>query len=268
MSVHCSTNFQYDPSTDTSLKLWLDPSDSTTLLDTGGLAITNGATIGTWSSKAGAARNFTQWGANGRPTWLSNGINGLGAAQFNNQLLTNQVKTDFTSMSSLTMVAVIKRVVDGGTAWGFTELDISTGFSDISLAIIAALATYFAGGRRARGSVAGPGDHFQGLTGNTAPTVSITTITFDYANAKARIYENGVESTIANPFQAAGTTDAGEPFAISVGGFAQQSGNSNGGPCNCILGECMAWPDAVAKTPDDLVQIEDYLCLKWGAGLM
>jgi len=161
----------YDPSTDATLAIWVDFSDSTTasLLDTGGAAITNGATIGTAKSKKGTARNFTQWGTGARPTWDSTGIGGIGAARCNAQLLATQTTmTDFASMSGLTVMVVNKLNTFSSSTdccFGFTMLDQSTGFSDISQVYIACRndTGRKIGGRRARG------DSLQTISGITTP---------------------------------------------------------------------------------------------------
>jgi hypothetical protein len=230
---------KYDPASDGSLTMWLDPSNSTKLLAVGGGAISNGATIGTWNTSGGTARAFTQWGSNARPTWDSTGINGLGAVRCNSQILSTTTITGFASMTSIAFIVACKRSAAGGASIGFTQIDGNTGQYDISLLLAFIDSVYDFGGRRTTL------ESFQTISGNTAPSIYILGGVLDYTNAKGYLFESGVKGTQGAAFQTTGTTGAGEPHVISVGGFAQQTGNS-------------------AMTPDDLVAPFAYMRLKWG----
>lgn len=253
--------FGYDPSADSGLSLWFDPSDSSTnsLLDTGGTSISNGETIGTVKSKKGTARSFTQWGSNTRPTWDSTGINGIGAIRSNSQILTTQTAlSDFASMSGLTAMCVVKinTSVGGSCAFSFTMVDTGTAKYDISMMQLRATSTYNIVGRRL-GS-----DTLAGITGDSAPTTYIVGGVFDYANAKFSIFQSGAQGLQDQTFQTAGTTSASEPSAISIGGFAQETGSSAAGLCDAWIGECLVWLGT--KTPTQLVDAHHYLRRKWG----
>ena len=247
---------QYDPASDGSLTMWFDPSDSSKVLAVGGGAITNGATIGTVNTSGGTARAFTQWGANTRPTWDSTGINGLGAIRCNSQILTTTTVTGFASMSGLTILQVAKPSVSGGCVLGFSEIDNATGLADISLVQMIVNGSFQAGGRRTTS------DAFAGVTGDSyGSSPFIEGAVFDYANAKLSIFQSGVKGLQQQAFQTAGTTGAGEPHYLSIGGFAQQSGSSAASLCNCWGGEVLVW--ATAMTADQLVAPFSYLRLKW-----
>lgn len=238
----------YVPGSDATLKIWIDPTDTATssIQNTAAGAITNGATIGQVTNKAGTSRNFTQWGAITRPTYDSTGINGKGAIRCTSQLLTTQTSlSEFNSMNALTLMTVVKRNAAGGCAFSFTELDNSTSLHDISLVQMVVGANYAAGGRRTTS------DAFQTITGNVAPSIFIVTAVFDWQHGKLSVFESGVEGMINQNFQTSGTTGAAEPYAISIGGFAQQTGSSLGSPCDAWVGETMGWLGAL--TPDQLV---------------
>lgn len=249
----------YTPVGDGSLTMWVDPSDSTKVLAVGGGAISNGATIGTVNTSAGTARAFTQWGANARPTWDSAGINGLGAVRCNSQILSTTTVTGFASMGGLTCLVVFKAssIVTGSCALSLTEIDSGSGFYDISLMQMRTGGSYEAGGRRLTS------DAFVSAIGNVTPTTFILGATFDYTNAALSIFESGVKGPQGRAFQTTGTTGAGEPHVISIGGVAQQTGTSVFGLCNGWVGESLTWVGAV-KTPDQLVAPFAYLRRKWG----
>jgi hypothetical protein len=249
----------YDPSTDAGLALWLDGRDSTSasLLDTGGGAIANGATIGTWKSKKGTTRSFTQWGTNARPTWDSTGINGFAAVRSNSQILTTQTTmSDFASMSGLTVSCVVKRNGSlGGQGPAFSMTMTGPGNSDNSMVQVQSRDTFFVGGRRINT------DGFQSVSGASTPSIYVITGVFDYANALGSEYANGVKDTIGATYQTAGTSAT--PFALSVGAFAQQSGNAMSSPAaDCWIGEVLVTLSAL--TADQLLTRHHYLCTRWG----
>ena len=262
---HSRTRVIYDPATDASLKIWLDATDTSTLKDTGGAAITNGATIGTWSSKAGTARNFTQWGANGRPTWQSSGINGLAAAAFTtNQILTTQTNmAEFASMSGITVMAAVKRNSANGLIFTTTMVNSGTGLADIDQCQLNMGPTFTGGGRQARG------DSFVTVVAvpavNTS-TVFVETIAFGFSTGHISLYGNGVENIVNQAYHTPGTTDAGDPFAISVGGGAQQTGSAAFWFAEGSIGEVLVYLSELS--PDDTVARHDYLCYRWGGGLL
>jgi hypothetical protein len=252
----------YDPAADATLIFRLDATDSSTILNTSGGAITNGATVGTWSTKAGVARSFTQWGSNGRPTYDATGISGLPALRFSTQLLTTQTTmATFASMSGLTVMLAAKKASGvSGIGVGFTMLDIGTGMRDIVLVQANLGTSYAGGGRRARGN------SFQSVVGNVTPTVFVETLTFNFSGAKQSLHESGVEGPQGQTFQTAGTTDPADPYALSVGAFAQESFIGAATFADGWLGEILMW--LTAKSSDDLVEPHTYLRLKWGGGTL
>jgi hypothetical protein len=72
------------PSGPSSVKLWLDASDASTLYDatTGGSLVTAGNTVARWEDKSGNANHVTQSTANNRPTRLAADLNGLDGLDF------------------------------------------------------------------------------------------------------------------------------------------------------------------------------------------
>lgn len=273
MSIHGRTNLTWTPAVGSATcpipDFWLDATDSSlaSLKDTVGGAITNGATIGTWSSKTGNARDFVQRLALGRPTWETNAVNGLSAAHFvaaSSQILTSTMNlADFHSMSGLTVMVAMKRNSANGLAFATTMLDSGTGLFDIVQAQLNMGTVYTGGGRRARGNTfdtAGPGAAIP------ANGIFIDTIAFGYANGRDTLYGNGVEQALNETFQTPGTTDAADPAFVSVGGFAQASGGGGAGFADGWIVEVLGWISE--KTPDQLVEPHDYLCSKVGGGAM
>lgn len=252
----------YDPSTDGSLNLWLDPSDSSTssLQKVGGGAIANGNTVGTWSSKKGPARNFTQWGSNALPTYVTNAINGRAAIRFQTQLITTQASiTAFDGVSGVTAMRVCRTASGQGPALDLTCLDPDTGFSDITHWGQSGTNWFMNGWRRPRI------DTFQSFVGDAPPAsgIFISTAVWDWSNGLVTLYQSGVEGPIFQaPFPSAGLS-AATSFALSVGGFAQQSGHTHASPCvDGYAGETLIW--LTAMSPDQLVPRHHYIRTKWG----
>lgn len=255
---------KWDPTNGvTTPTLWVDPSDSTTLLNTLGGAITNGATVGTCTSKDATGFVFQQLAAGiARPTWDSTGINGLGALRSNNQILSTTTNTGFTSLGGATFIAVNKYNSGvGGAAISFTMVDPASTQPIISMVQVQNRDHYLVGGRRV-GT-----DAFASASGNAIPASNCYVVTGinDYANAQITLIESGVIGVRQQTFQTAGTTAGTEPTFISIaGGFAQKNGAvyAIGGPMDGWVGEILAWNSAL--TPDQLVGPHTYLRLKWG----
>lgn len=263
----------YDPSTDSNLVMWLDPSDSSTssLLDTGGGSISDGETIGTYKSKAGTARNFTQWGSNDRPIWVANGINGLGVVHSNVQVLaTSTSMSEFNSMSGMTVMGVHKVVVQRSASEGL-DCIFSTTQIDSSDNIPRRAQYYLASRSDAKNRVGGRRLTSQGfayITSTITPNAngSIVTGVLDWANALGTSYEGGVLDHRNVAFQTAGTTSASEPHYFSIGAIALAADaggtpGSFGDSCNSYIGEILVWKSAM--TPDQLVPAHHYLRRKW-----
>lgn len=239
--------------------IWLDPSDSSTLLNTVGGAITDGATIGTWTCKDATARAFTQWGANARPTWVASGINGLGAVRCQSQILTTRTSVGvFDSLGALTLVRVCRRASStAGAPFNETCLDTSTGHSDITRWGISGKLWQINGWRVQT-------DSFATFNGDTLGVDTfISCGVWDFANAQASVYQSGVKGPIyQSAFGTAGTTPATGAYALTIGGFAQESGlNAAGTNTDGYAGEILLWLRAL--TADQLVSPQTYVRLKW-----
>lgn len=248
----------YDPSTDGSLGFWVDFSDSTTIQDTTGGSISNGETMGQIVTKAGTARTFSQWGATGRPTWVTDVLNGLAMGRFQTQMLATTTVTGFTSLSGFSYMQVFVRGVnDGNITFCANMTDIATGFRDIG------------GFQTGGGSFGGfriNSDTFTNIGGNgigTSPTILAASI--DYANAKASLFQKGSRYVNAATYGTAGSTSATEPGAIGYGGIPQISGPAIGvASADTYIGESLAWFSAL--TPVQLYATHDYLRRKWRVG--
>jgi hypothetical protein len=267
MTIHGRTNLTYSPATDAGLSLWLDATDTATILNTVGGAIANGATIGTWSSKAGSARNFTQWGAVNRPTWDSNATGGKAGVKFvaaSSQILTTQMNlADFHSMAGMTWMVAMRPSSGSGIGVATTQTDtIVTGQPTVVQIQANMGTTYAGGGRRLHG------DSFVSVIGTATPAIAVETISFGFGSGFISLYQAGVETVLNQTFHTTGNSEATEPFALSVGGFARQNGATvdaaNFG--DGWLLEVLGWTSE--RTPDQLVEPHDYMCTRWGGGLM
>lgn len=255
----------YSPASDGTLFLWLDATDTatTSLKDTTGAAITNGATVGSWLSKAGTARTFQLFGANARPTWSNSGINGKAAVVFNSQILASNVLTGMTSMSGMTVLVAEQKTGSApfepaGCTFGITESHDSV-VADSSLVYVAQDPARFVGGRRVQGN-----SFVSSVVGSTVSngTPNVQGGVWDWANGKIWYTQNGVMRSRNTNFQTTGTTSANAPFGMAVGAFCQETGTSMGNAMNGKVSEVLVWLSVL--TPDQLVAPSYYLRTKYG----
>lgn len=254
--------YLYDPSTDAALILWMDSTDSSKILNTVGGAITDGATVGTWSNKTATARNFTQWGTNGRPVYRASGISGLAALEFSSTpgtVLTTATVTGFTSLSGLTVCGAFKKKSGNGSWFAMDITDSNTGLRDVNELLVAP--DSFLGVRINT-------DTFTGVGGDTTVALAegVTTAAINYSAAKADLLQRGVEKVMQTAFGTSGTTSATEPAHLSIGAQTLQSASAINVPFDGFLGEILVWPSYM--TPDTMVPVYDYLCNKWGGGTL
>jgi hypothetical protein len=249
---------QYDPATDSGLEIWIDPTDTalSSIQAVGGGAITNGAAIGQVSSKKGHTRNWTQWGTNARNTWDSTGINGVAAMRCTgSSTLVNQVATGLTSLSGITVVYVAKRNVNG-VALAFTTLDGATGKNDVGLLQYPLATPYDMRGRRVHT------DTFQSYVAPEAtPTAYVYGCTHDFASGTSTLYECGARMAVVTSILTTGTSEAAGPWAISLGGLAQETGSNAVFLPDGWLGGILIWPRVL--TANELVGPTHYLRRKY-----
>lgn len=260
--------FAYNPATDASLDIWLDASDTTTLFDAGGAAITNGAVVGRWESKA-VARSFQQYAATARPSWFGSGWMGLPAVRSNSQLLKATSSAGYAALSGITVLVaqyMVAPVAGNGCSFGITEPhEVSN--ADSSLVFLACNQNGDGGGGRRH-----QGDTFGSVAdavsiGNNVPL--ITGLQLDYINKTGCSFLNGAAGVLNVPFQIAGsgtTAAAPNPFGISVGGFAQETAAAIGIPMNGWIEEVLVYKSAL--TPAQMVPRMDYLVRRWRGGFI
>jgi hypothetical protein len=250
----------YNPATDATLNMWMDPRDTSTasLQKVGGGAIADGNTVGTWSSKKGPTRDFTQWGANALPSFHTNVINGLPAVRFQTQLITTQQSvTAFDGISGVTVMRVVRKTT-AGAAIDLTCLDPNTGFSDITHWGQSGSSYFMNGWRRPRI------DTFDSFIGDAVPAsgIFITTSIWDWANAQVTLYQSGVEGPIFQTAFGSAGVSAATSYALSFGGFAQQSGLTGAAlSTDGYIGETLIW--LTAMTPTQLVPPHHYMRMGW-----
>jgi hypothetical protein len=104
------------PSDISSLELWLDASDNSTLFDatTGGSNVLANGTVARWEDKSGNANHVIQSTENNRPTLLAANLNGLDGLDFDGTNDSLGTSTD-VSDSPLTVFIVTKPDVTSGT---------------------------------------------------------------------------------------------------------------------------------------------------------
>jgi hypothetical protein len=244
----------YDPASDSGLEIWIDPTDTATssIQAVGGGAISNGADIGQIASKKGNARNFVQWGTNARNTWDATGINGVAAMRCTgSSTLVSQVATGLQSLSGLTVLYAAKRNVNG-VAIAFTTLDSGTGKNDVGLLQFPLATPYDMRGRRVRT------DSFVSYVAPEAtPTAYVYGCTHDFASGVSTLYECGARMAIVESILTPGTSEASGPWAISLGGLAQETGSALAFAPDGWLGAVLIWPRTLSA--DELVAPTHFL---------
>ncbi len=288
--IHGRAVIPWDPavgSTDAAIpNQWLDASDTTTIDKAGPAPITNGATVLEWRTKAGTARKYRFTAANGTaPTWDSNVIGSLGGVKFvysgvgSGQILSADVLTGMRGLSGRTIMIAAKQNTYpiGQTAYAFTTtVTHLTGSADGVQHGMYLAAFYTSGTRRIQsdgGSLNVPyaPDDTNGVAVANGQTI-VETSAADWANGANYIYNNGcIPKQFHSAATTAGTTDgARDPYAMSVGAILQENGafgpNTSNGWMDGYLFEVLDW--FTFMTPDQLVGPHDYLCNRWGSGLM
>lgn len=244
--------------------IWLDATNTSTgsLKDSGGSAITNNATVGHWISQGGSAFDLVQWGANNRPTWVTNGIVGKASVKFvsaSSQILALVTPGGMTSMTGISVLMVYQRAsTPGGGSLAFGLMTPhESGNADTTLVYCAA-DDFSLGGRRLQA------DSFQaGNSGSMTNGVpGLFAGTLDWSNAKTTFLRNGKVVTRSASFQTSGTTAAIAPHAIMVGGFAFESGTATGSNFDGFISEILVYKNRVL-TADEMCVRAAYLAVKW-----
>lgn len=256
---------QYNPAADSKLAEWKDATTAANLLDTGGGAIANGSTIGTFNTSGGTARAYTQWGALARPVWVTNVVSGLAGAHCNSSILATKTVTGFGAMTWQAGVVAAKWIATAGSGTLCDSMvdTLGTGQPTIAMLECSTFSSYFVGGRRI-GT-----DTFTSYTGSAAPAMAITAWIIDYTNATLTVIESGVIGVRKLAFASAGTTSGAEPYALGIGGLPQQNGAAFGLGTGSELYffESFRWTSVTAGptifTPDDLVAPETKMRLKY-----
>lgn len=261
--------------------IWLDATNTatTSLKNTSGGAITNGASVGHWISQGNFTGDFIKFATNGVPTWVSSGINGLAsvkcvaAASPNAQGLGITSPTGFLSMSAMTVLVVqtvhLTTPFNGSNACSFAfTTSHDTRSADESLVFMdAQLTPRQVSGRRVQ--AASPDSRVIASGDNVAlDAPHIQCGVFDWSNAKLSLHQNGKLRVNQQTFETAGATSSNPPFGVAIGGFLQEASGSNvlASPFDGMVGEVLVWKNR-AFTPDQLVGPSAYLAQKWNPGL-
>lgn len=248
----------FDP---TTLFLYFDAADPSTLKGSGGSAITDGAEVYEWQSSGTSSAKFIPISGASRPTWHASGPGGKPALRFNGAHgLTLDSLSGFASLSSL-LIGVVGSLDSTPPTGQQALFKIHANmFPQGSRAILAIFEGRIrTGGRRLDTN---SGQWWQ--DGPVAPNERfIATTAYDYANAKMDSYKNGIW-WIEDTFQTSGTSAASNPLHVSIGleqrpadGWATNymTGWIEAVVCNPIA----ASADMPAPSPADLVPLHHYL---------
>jgi hypothetical protein len=258
---------------------WLDASDTSTLDKAGPLPITNGATVLEWRTKAGTARKYRLVGPNTAPTWDANVVGSLGGVKCNHQVLSADVLTGMRGLSARTFLCAFKQITNEvsatkGLGFVITEPHVSASADNPTNTLAASTGGFGGGTRRIQGNAIVNSATLLADNATVRPVadgqVFVVTGAINYAAGKQYYYANGVEAPqFAETIVSSGTTDAThDPFAMTVGGYLKEGPTLNiaDGLCIAYIFEILDWFSLLSA--DQLVAPHDYLCNKWGGGLM
>jgi len=260
---------------------WLDASDTTTIDKAGPLPITNGATIVEWRTKSGTLRKYKTFGTSGPPTWDANVVGSLGGVKCNHQMLSADVLTGMRGLSGRTVVAAFKQITNEhsatkGLGFTVTEPHVSGNANNPTTTVAASTGGFGGGARRIQGEALTNNATLLADNVTVRPVadgeVFVVTTAVNYSAARQAAYANGCEAPQFNgTIVSSGTTNTTiDPYAMSVGGQIEEVGglgpNTGNGLCIAYIFEILDWFSLL--TPDQLVGPHDYLCMKWGGGLM
>lgn len=204
-----TSSSSFSPLSIGNLFLWLDASDSSTVLNASNNPCSNNELVATWKDKSGFARDFQGVATNNNPPFVSAaGSTGeRRAVRFhatatyfdaNAKFLRNTKRTDFNNIQTAWSIFVVCRIIN---TTHLTFLNMSSDHvMRRKLNISASGTTMYA--------LQGPGDQYQGsanlgtlTTKKTFGVVLKTTSSVDF-------YADGVKSASSGLFQFTGSTSA------------------------------------------------------------
>lgn len=239
-----------------SLALWLDASDTTTV-------ILNGSNVSQWNDKSGNNRNATQGTAAAQPLFVPTGMNGLPTLQTDGgDFLSIGLRFGlFQNVSGATIAIVIKYSFGAYVSTSFSAF-VSTGASltttRFGLTPSSTLNSLATAGRRLDTDSFAVAE--SSTTRTSASGVGIIEVgNADYANARANHFTNGTQDATNVIFQTAGNTDNTTARAASL--FAINS-TSNQLFSGCQISEVLMFNSTLSTT--DRQKLEGYLAHKWG----
>ena len=239
----------FDPSSPTAFFYRFDPADDSTVKGLGGAAITDNAEVYEIANLGTSSAKFVPESGMGRPTWHAQGPNGLPALRFEgSQALRLDTTAGLTSLAGLTIL-VVACVDDFSRQHNLLTVSSASGTASRVLMFVSTTTGYLhAGGRRV------DTDSFQQL--NTARAVAagapfIHTSSFDYANGRLRIYQDGIKRA-DGAWQTAGNSAATAPQFLMAGDFSAPSQRLIG----WILG---IYAIRSAPSADDMVPVLHYV---------
>ena len=236
-----------------SLALWLDASDSSTIT-------LNGSTVSAWADKSSNGYDMSQGTAANQPAYVTNALDGKPVIRTDgNDRLDNITSSLFRNVGVATWVAVAKYPV--ATGQGNAALLMCTRGDANNSTRFMLTANPSPGG--AFMGVAGrrlDTDLFQALASSTPRIVDTWFLEIgqaDYANAQVNHWTNGTQDITGAVFQTAGNTEDTDPLSVNVFGSTNILA-----PNGTEIAEGIAIEGPLST--DDRQKLEGYLAWKWG----
>lgn len=237
-------NRTFSPRNLSTLGLWLDATDSSTVT-------LNGSNVSQWSDKSKNKYIYSQGSALSQPNFELNGISGKPCLSFNgllHQLSLSSPDGLINNKSQVSYYTVIQTSIMNGVGRPFfvsTNVNAGSGRAILNLAS----GNFQFSGRRLDGDTIATVSTPNGS--KVASTNYIISCLLDYSNANARIKINGQELTNLS-FQSSGSTSATNPIISTIG--ASNGTNYFTGKLGEIIFD---------YSLDNINKIEKYLTRKW-----
>lgn len=229
----------FSPADIAGLRLWLDASDTSTITDAGGGAVS------AWNDKSGNSFHVTQSTAGARPTTGVRTINGLNALDFGGGDYLRRGSTQIVDASTGQWTAFLVGIADS---------DAQMVFVDQTTSNVAQFIKTFGGVGAAAYNTAPAAfeDYAGGWAANSVPYV----MTAQRSGAAVEAFEDGVGN---GPTATTGTT-AKAASVLAVGAIDGGTLSVDG-----AIAEVIIYNFALSLA--QIAQVQDYLAAKWGISL-
>lgn len=237
----------FTPASLADLGLWLDAADTATVTASG-----SPARVSQWSDKSGAGRDLTQAVAASQPTTGATTINGLNVLDFTGGRRVARLGDNIAqAVTGLTIFTVVRGTLTvGSPVW--VHVSANNNSLTTRSAIYAASSRFGGLGRRLDTDTQ---QTFQAGATVVSNTTYVAGVVFDYSNATAESWRNGVGTFRAGGFQTPGLT-SNTTSQVAVGAIA-------GGqlPYTGSVAEVLIYRRALSAA--ECGQVDRYLNTKW-----